>query len=205
MELIPFSTRYASPWLSETQGVARLVRTFIRLIFHGNMLFIGELDCPFAQCFTVCCPNSPPLTEKNLGPFSRPLHCKSKTRPSGSDSWICNRSASLRMVSQNSLTFLRGTRPTARKHIFLAIRAQSSFFRSHRDLPIWIRHFALTFEILSSTWNPKPQASGSLSPSVRLSPRRSLLTPDGFPTSPADFAHGQPCSPKVRELRHKSP
>jgi hypothetical protein len=28
-----------------------------------------------------------------------------------------------------------------------------------------------------------------------------LLALDGFPTSPADFAHGQPCSPKVRQLR----
>jgi hypothetical protein len=28
-----------------------------------------------------------------------------------------------------------------------------------------------------------------------------LLALDGFPTSPADFVHGQPCSPKVGKLR----
>ncbi len=31
------------------------------------------------------------------------LHCKSKTRPSGSDSWICGRYASLRIVGEKIL------------------------------------------------------------------------------------------------------
>ena len=45
------------------------------------------------------------------------LRCKSKTRPSGSDSWICGRYAALRIVSEKIL-----------------IRAQSSLFRPTEDL-----------------------------------------------------------------------
>jgi hypothetical protein len=43
---------------------------------------------------------------------SAPFRCKSKTRPPGSDSWICGRSGSLRMSSEKIL-----------------IRAQSAPFR----------------------------------------------------------------------------
>jgi hypothetical protein len=34
------------------------------------------------------------------------LHCKSKTRPSGSNSWICGRDASLRIGSEKNLNSL---------------------------------------------------------------------------------------------------
>ena len=64
--------------------------------------------------WTRCWPNPCPLVRDRKGALrfskslfdnsSARLHCKSKTRPPGSDSWICPRSASLRIVSEKIFT-----------------------------------------------------------------------------------------------------
>ena len=46
------------------------------------------------------------------------LHCKSKTRPSGSDSWICRRFASLRIVTEKILIRDSEHLPVSRTRVY---------------------------------------------------------------------------------------
>ncbi len=68
---------------------------------------MSRIDCEISEKAALRC------SESFFDNSKARLHCKSKTRPSGSNSWICGRSASLRIITEKIL-----------------IRAQSSFFRT---------------------------------------------------------------------------
>jgi len=87
-------------------------------------------------------------------------------------------------------------------------KSRSSLFKHtlcwRKPLPLRFNASKVTLSgFAGGEYLPLPASKGPAFPSVRLSSRRSLLTLDGYPASPANFAQGQRLSPKTVETSER--